>query len=170
MKLEELNKEYNNVSHKVKIHPTVSFYEKAVGIYIASGVEIDAYSRIYHHVTIGKRHGRHIGVPKIGKYVKIFAGAMVLGPVTIGDNAVVAAGALVLDDVPSGHMAVSKGSRAIIEPIDYSKTYPEMNKKIGIKDLCIMFFGVICYPFAVIYDIITGNISKEIEEEEWDER
>ena len=53
---------------------------------------------IFQQVTIGFTRN---GCPTIGNNVSIFAGAKVLGPVTIGDNAVIAANAVVTKDVPA---------------------------------------------------------------------
>ena len=44
--------------------------------------------------------------PQIGNGVVIGAGAIVLGPVTVGDNAKIGAGAVVVSDVPAGSTAV----------------------------------------------------------------
>jgi serine O-acetyltransferase len=58
---------------------------------------------IFHGVTLGglkfsptKRH------PTIGNHVLIGAGAKILGPVNIGDNARIGANAVVVKDVSSG--------------------------------------------------------------------
>lgn len=47
-------------------------------------------------VTLGETRG---GVPRIGSFVSVGAGATVVGPVAVGDWAVVAAGAVVVEDV-----------------------------------------------------------------------
>lgn len=152
MKKNELSKKYNNINPKAKISDTVDFYKNAVGIYIAGGVTIGDYCKIYPKVTIGKRHGSHIGTPKIGNYVTIYAGANILGPVTIGDNSIISAGATVLDDVPPNHVATSKKSRATMQPIDYSKIYPEMDKPMSKKDILMMVFGLVIMPVTILLD------------------
>lgn len=48
----------------------------------------------------GKRH------PTLGNNLLVGAGAKILGPITIHDNARIAAGAVVLQDVPEGATAV----------------------------------------------------------------
>lgn len=54
---------------------------------------------------------------KIGGSVIIGTGAIVLGPINIGDYAVIGAGAVVIDDVPPKHFAVGNPARNIpIEP------------------------------------------------------
>ena len=57
-------------------------------------------------VTIGLKRTSEPGSPRIGNRVDIGAGAKILGPVTIGDDAVIGANAVVLRDVPAGAMAV----------------------------------------------------------------
>lgn len=58
--------------------------------------------QVWQGVTIGKsRSGLEQPRPVIGNNVKICAGAMVLGGVTVGDNAIIGAGAIVLKDVPA---------------------------------------------------------------------
>lgn len=43
----------------------------------------------------------------------IGAGAIVLGPVTVGDDAVIGAGAVVVDDVPDGAVVVGNPARVV---------------------------------------------------------
>ena len=57
------------------------------------------YCQVWHNVTIGVAHSGGPR-PKIGNNVKICAGAIVLGGITIGDNATIGAGAVVVKDVP----------------------------------------------------------------------
>ena len=49
--------------------------------------------------------------PSIGDSVTIGAGARVLGPIHVGDEALVGANAVVLDDVPAAHLAVGVPAR-----------------------------------------------------------
>ena len=60
---------------------------------------------IGHQVTIGNRGGV-MAAPKIVNRVYIGAGAKILGPLTIGDDAVVGANAVVTKDVPAGATVV----------------------------------------------------------------
>jgi len=118
MKLKELPKEYNNINPKAKIHRTVSFYKNGIGIYIAGGVRIGKKSRIYHHVTIGKRHGSHFGVPKIGENTTINSFSCILGDVTIGNNVVVGAYSFILEDVPDNCLVVGRYPNTRIIPFE----------------------------------------------------
>ncbi len=56
---------------------------------------------INQQVTIGYEQDR---MPVIGNHVRICAGAIVIGDVTIGDNSSVAAGAVVTRDIPPGEI------------------------------------------------------------------
>lgn len=70
---------------------------------------------IYQNVTIGR--GRYEGngtqIPDIGNNVAIYAGAIVVGGVTIGDNCEIGAGAVVTKDVPA-HSTVIGNSMKIL--------------------------------------------------------
>ncbi len=57
-------------------------------------------------VTLGLRRRREPGAPVIGNGVDIGAGAVLLGPIHVGDHAVIGANAVVLQDVPAHHLAV----------------------------------------------------------------
>lgn len=70
---------------------------------------------IFQQVTIGFSHG---ACPVIGDNVSVYAGAKVLGGVSIGNNAVVAANAVVVKDVPEN--AIVAGVPAKV--IGYRKT------------------------------------------------
>lgn len=56
---------------------------------------------INQQVTIGFEQDRQ---PVIGNHVRICAGAIIVGDVTIGDNSIVAAGAVVTHDIPAGEI------------------------------------------------------------------
>ena len=58
----------------------------------------------------------------IGGGVTIGTGAIITGPLTIGDHAVIGAGAVVIKDVPARHMAIGNPARNI--PLD-----PTLRKK-----------------------------------------
>ncbi len=56
---------------------------------------------INQQVTIGFEQDRQ---PVIGNHVRVCAGALIIGDVTIGDNSIIAAGAVVTKDVPAGEI------------------------------------------------------------------
>jgi len=66
---------------------------------------------IYHDVTLGR--GPVPGVPKIGNRVTIYAGAKILGGITIGDDVEIGANAVVIRDVEAGSVVSAPPARAI---------------------------------------------------------
>lgn len=89
------------------------------GFYISHGYgttinvrSIGENFHIYQGVTLGQKNGL---VPIVGNNVTIYAGAKIIGGVTIGDNVVVGANAVVLRDIPANSVAV--GVPATIKPI-----------------------------------------------------
>lgn len=82
--------------------------EVGPGLYIQHGFSTIVAAKsigekcwINQQVTIGFEQERQ---PVIGNHVRICAGAIIVGDVTIGDNAIVAAGAVVTHDVPAGEI------------------------------------------------------------------
>ena len=96
----------------IEIHPGATigrrfFIDHGSGVVIGETAEIGDDVMLYHQVTLGgtsteavKRH------PTIGNDVLIGAGAVVLGPVEVGDGSSVGANAVVVGDVPDGTIAV----------------------------------------------------------------
>lgn len=103
----------------IEIHPGATigknlFIDHGMGVVIGETTAIGDNCILYQNVTLGgtgKDHGkRH---PTLGNNVLIGAGAKVLGPFTVGDNARVAAGAVVLDAVPPNATAVGVPARVV---------------------------------------------------------
>ena len=73
---------------------------------------------VHQNVTIGLRRltdENHAGsMPRIGDRVCIYAGAVVAGPITIGNDAIIGANAVVLEDVPAGATVVGAKARIIL--------------------------------------------------------
>ena len=118
----------------IEIHPGATIgkglcIDHGMGVVIGETAEIGDDVLIYHGVTLGgtgkdkgKRH------PTIGNGVVIGAGAKVLGPIKVGDNAKIGANAVVVKDVPEGATAVGipakniiRTSATIIEISDFRK-------------------------------------------------
>lgn len=68
---------------------------------------------IRHNVTLGVRGPERLGAPILGNRVDIGCGAVIVGPVRIGDGAVIGSNAVVLCDVPPGATAVRVPARVI---------------------------------------------------------
>lgn len=83
-------------------------------VVINSESEIGVNCTISHGVTIGHTiGGKHPGSPKIGNRVFIGPGAVVLGGITIGDDAAIGANAVVTGNVASSAVVVGIPAREI---------------------------------------------------------
>ena len=103
----------------IEIHPAARIGRRLVidhgmGVVIGETAQVGDDCYLYHQVTLGvartasgKRH------PTVGNNVIIGAGAKVLGPITIGDNARVGANSVVLDDVPPDVTVVGIPARPV---------------------------------------------------------
>jgi len=103
----------------IEIHPGAKigkglFIDHGMGVVIGETAEFGDYSTIYHGVTLGgtgkdkaKRH------PTIGNNVLIGAGAKILGPFTVGDNAKIGANAVVTAEVEPCTTVVGVPGRAV---------------------------------------------------------
>ena len=103
----------------VEIHPGASIGRRLVidhgtGIVIGETAEIGDDCLLYQQVTLGGT-GKDVGKrhPTWGNNVRVGAGAKVLGPITIHDNARIAAGAVVLQEVPQGATAVGVAAQIV---------------------------------------------------------
>jgi serine O-acetyltransferase len=86
-----------------------------LGLAIAPGVRVGRGTFISQHVTLGERPDAP-GVPRLGRNVMVGAGARVLGPVTVGDDAVIGANAVVLEDVAPGAVVAGIPARELHRP------------------------------------------------------
>lgn len=85
-----------------------------VGIVVGRGTTIGSDATLFQGVTFGVRSWHPDSIrkfPRVGNKCYFFAGAAVLGDVTIGDNCVVAAHAVVLEDLPNGSLALGVPAR-----------------------------------------------------------
>jgi len=89
----------------IEIHPGATigrrfFIDHGIGVVIGETAEIGDDVMLYHNVTLGARRfatgKRH---PTIGNRVIIGAGAKILGPVNIADDARVSYNSVVIEDV-----------------------------------------------------------------------
>ena len=118
----------------IEIHPGATigkgfFIDHGAGVVIGETAEIGDNCTLYQGVTLGgtgkdtgKRH------PTLGNGVMVGAGAKVLGPFTIGDNAKIAAGAVVLEAIPEDCTAVGIPARVV--KCKNSKVNCEANKNL----------------------------------------
>jgi serine O-acetyltransferase len=84
------------------------------GIFIDSEARIGENCNIAQGVTIGKGgRGELHGVPVLGDRVHIGANAVILGKITIGNDAVIGPGAVVMNSVPSCGVAMGNPARVV---------------------------------------------------------
>lgn len=117
--LARLNSQLSRFFTGIEIHPGAKIgkgvmIDHGCGVVIGETAEVGDGCAIYQGVTLGgtgkdkgKRH------PTLGKNVMVGAGAKVLGPFKIGDNAKIAAGAVVLEEVPANCTAVGVPARVV---------------------------------------------------------
>jgi serine acetyltransferase len=70
------------------------------GIVVGPGVVIGPRGWIFQNATLGGAPGI-AGMPRVGSDTRIFAGAVLTGPITVGDSVMVGANAVINRDVPS---------------------------------------------------------------------
>jgi len=101
----------------IEIHPGAKigkrfFIDHGMGVVIGETAEIGDDCLMYQGAVLGgtslKKGKRH---PTLGNDVVIGAGAIVLGPVVIGDKARIGAGSVVITDVPSNSTVVGVPGR-----------------------------------------------------------
>jgi serine O-acetyltransferase len=122
----------------IEIHPGARigdrfFIDHGMGVVIGETAEIGDDVTLYHGVTLGgttwhkgKRH------PTVGNNVVVGAGAKILGPITIGENARVGSNSVVVKDVPSGATVVGIPGRVVTVKNDtQSQKRQAMAEKIG---------------------------------------
>jgi serine acetyltransferase len=78
-----------------------------VGIVVGHNVKLGTNVRIQQNVTIGRKHPETTaGYPNIGDDVRIGAGSVVLGNITLSEGCVIGANSVVLDDVNANSTVV----------------------------------------------------------------
>ncbi|QAV32309.1 serine O-acetyltransferase [Fervidobacterium changbaicum] len=109
----------NRVLYTVDIHPAAVLepgvvIDHGAGVVVGSTAIVGSGTVLYHGVTLGAKYitkgKRH---PTVGKNVIIGAGAKVLGPVNIGDNAKIGANSVVISDIPDNATAVGIPARIV---------------------------------------------------------
>ncbi|MBS0226239.1 MAG: serine O-acetyltransferase [Proteobacteria bacterium] len=107
----------------VEIHPAAKIGRRCVidhgmGVVIGETAEVGDDVLLYHGVTLGgtanARVKRH---PTVGDRVLIGAGAKIIGPLTIGNDARIGANAVVVTDVPDRGVAVGVPARVRVPDI-----------------------------------------------------
>lgn len=99
-----------NLPRHAKIGPGLCMHHPQ-NIIVPSSSTIGENVTIYQEVTIGR--GPSAGVPTIGDRVVIYAGAKILGGITIGDDCEIGANVVVTKDVPPRSVVTAAPTRAI---------------------------------------------------------
>jgi serine O-acetyltransferase len=122
----------------VEIHPGATigrrfFIDHGTGVVIGETAEIGDDVMLYHDVTLGGRSlqkvKRH---PTIGNGVVIGAGARILGPVLIGNEAKIGANAVVVRDVPAGAVVVGIPGEVVRPNVDRQEALDAVDPAIWI--------------------------------------
>lgn len=122
----------------IEIHPAAKignrfFIDHGMGVVIGETAEIGDDCTLYHGVTLGgtswnegKRH------PTLGNRVVVGAGAKVLGPIEIGDDARIGSNAVVIKSVPNNRTVVGIPGRVVETNLSAKeKRRQKMAQKIG---------------------------------------
>ena len=108
---------------QVEIHPGARigkrfFIDHGMGVVIGETAEIGDDVLIYQGVVLGgvsrEKRKRH---PTIGNNVVIGAGAILLGPIKVGEGAKIGAGSVVINDVPEYSTVVGVPARVTLKKI-----------------------------------------------------
>ncbi|HEY8554958.1 MAG TPA: serine O-acetyltransferase [Burkholderiales bacterium] len=103
----------------IEIHPAARigrhlFIDHGMGVVIGETAEIGDDCTLYHGVTLGgttwRKEKRH---PTLGNNVVVGAGAKIIGPVTVGDNARIGSNSVVTKDVPADATVVGIPARVV---------------------------------------------------------
>lgn len=122
----------------IEIHPAAKigervFIDHGMGVVIGETAEIGNDCTLYHGVTLGgtswKEGKRH---PTLGERVVVGAGAKILGPIYVGDDARIGSNAVVVKDVPEDKTVVGIPGRIVHKTDDQQRKKREkMARKIG---------------------------------------
>ncbi len=121
----------------IEIHPGAVigqrfFIDHGMGVVIGETAEIGNDCTLYHGVTLGgtswqagKRH------PTLGNNVVVGAGAKILGPIKINDNARIGSNAVVVKEVHKDTTVVGVPGREVIRRTNKQKNRAALAKKMG---------------------------------------
>ncbi len=113
----------------IEIHPGATigrrvFIDHGMGTVIGEHAVIGDECSLYQGITLGglglasKPGKRH---PTLGKGVVIGAGAKIIGPIEIGDDAKIGPNAVVIKDVPAGATMVANLARMVDKSVDQQR-------------------------------------------------
>jgi serine O-acetyltransferase len=121
----------------IEIHPGAVigrrfFIDHGMGVVIGETAEIGNDCTLYHGVTLGgtswqegKRH------PTLGNNVVVGAGAKILGPIMVNDNARIGSNAVVVKEVHADTTVVGVPGREVVQRSNKQRKRDAVAKKMG---------------------------------------
>ncbi len=112
----------------IEIHPGATigkrlFIDHGMGVVVGETASIGDDVTIYHDVTLGGTSlATGLRHPQVGNGVIIGAGAQLLGPIRVGDNARIGSNAVVVKDVEAGKTMVGIPARVVPEAAAKAET------------------------------------------------
>lgn len=100
------------LSYKTSFDETLKLVHP-VGIIIGEGVKIGKNVTIFQNTTIGRSDTKIAEYPIIGDNTTIYAGAVLIGKITIGRNCIIGANSVVTRDIPDNSIAIGVPARVI---------------------------------------------------------
>lgn len=90
----------------------------SVGIVIGPGVIAGENLELFQNATLGgrNREKNNVFFPILGDNVTIFTGAVVIGPIRIGDNVCIGANSVVIHDVKANVVVAGAPAKVVREP------------------------------------------------------
>jgi serine O-acetyltransferase len=149
----------------IEIHPGATigrrfFIDHGMGVVIGETAEIGDDCTLYHGVTLGgtmwKKGKRH---PTLGNSVVVGAGAKILGPIVVGDNARVGSNSVVVKDVPAEATVVGIPGRIVTPKDEQAHKRHAMAEKIGF-DAYGQHHGQLPDPVTQALDRILEHLHK----------
>lgn len=105
---------YNSkIPYQATIGKGTKFAYGAMGVVIHNAAIIGTDCFIAQQVTIGGGNRHFPGVPRIGNNVAIAKGAVIMGGITVGDNAFIGANAVVNQPVPANAIVAGVPARIL---------------------------------------------------------
>jgi serine O-acetyltransferase len=95
-----------------------------IGLVVGGRTVIGEDCTLLHGVTLGEVRFDELACPRLGDRVTVGAGAVILGGVTIGDDALVGAGSVVRSDVPARARVAGVPARVLPPAVPVATTEP----------------------------------------------